>query len=899
MCIRDRSGTSHATAHVVGVTALILSAKPWLTPQALIAGLVASAKPFKDVDYTEQGAGFVDAYGCLRILEENLQPLEVRVSVEYASGLRSITLDRRQETSKIGSRYYKVYGNYTLIGNGLFHLIISEKAMLTWLFYGKARVLEDVYISILPVDSDRWITQKSMTATAGFKLTSFTDRLWSGYADLEYGGLKIRIETTIPINQPYIEFKLSKISGDIDLLNVTLTPSGMLGFLEAAYLGGLEGIIVWDGYTVIGLASTDRPYNYLLSGSRDAYTVNPKNVTLTLRFSDKPIKIYIAISSSYREVSSLFPTLIGRSVGEAFLKPIEIIRIVPPGSSGIFKAFVRNLGPSRNAKISMRIKSFSGTYDYGMDYHLYLDGYTDNYYEFRLPKLPEGFYKVCFELENLPWEIHRSYDTFIFDLYVGLYPKVVASIPSRIDGVEKPFIFMYPGDIDYLNVTLISSTPISWVKAYVDGNASLILRAYSTKNIGFQVYTSIYGYIPDNLKPAVYNGSLIFEGSSGIIASIPVSIDVREPIATILWHDRLDFIPGRNDLYLWYTDLWKASALKGIRMVPASLHIKQPRRIDLLILPDPYYGYQDIRSTLDYFLDSDGSAVILAGPAIFALKYGYRTVLEEYGLKAVKEPYYRWSNSSVKLDLRGFEELAPLILTVAYGVLFDVSTPIMGGSIQVMFRAIEVGLYGFLNVSSSFYSSLIYRDLDGKVKLFVHSSVFSFDDLWCKLSYNVRWDIEEGRLIGYVEPVENATAGNIDLLSSVASKLSNKPPRILSLNILDSRVEQMFESYTVIVVARDEETGMDKLNVTLEIVKPNGSTVYLSGSYIADGTFTLSYTPGINDPIGVYQAMVRVEDKLHAYVERSLKFEVIPPIRSMVIILLLVGLAFTAIGYIL
>ncbi|MEM2740361.1 MAG: hypothetical protein QXQ29_06140, partial [Candidatus Bathyarchaeia archaeon] len=404
---------------------------------------------------------------------------------------------------------------------------------------------------------------------------------------------------------------------------------------------------------------------------------------------------------------------------------------------------------------------------------------------------------------------------------------------------------------------------------------------------------------PDGLEPTMYSGSLVFESYGSVIASVPVNISVCEPIATVLWHDRLDFIPGRNDLYLWYTDLWKASALKGIRIVPASLHITQPRRIDLLILPDPYYGYQDIRSTLDYFLDRDGSAAILAGPAIFALKYGYRTVLEEYGLKAVEEPYYRWSNSSIKLDLHGFEELASLNLTVAYGVLFDVSPPIMGGSIQVMFRAMEVGPYGFLNVSNSFYSSFIYRDLDGRVKLFVHSSVFSFDDLWCKLNYNVRWDIEEGRLIGYVEPIENVIAENIDLLAFVVSKLSNKPPRILSLNILDNRIEQMFESYTVVVVARDEETGMDKLNVTLKIVKPSGSIVYVSGLYIAGGSFILSYTPGVNDPVGIHQAMVRVEDRLYAYVERPLKFEVIPPIRSIVIILLLVGLPSIAVGYIL
>jgi hypothetical protein len=302
---------------------------------------------------------------------------------------------------------------------------------------------------------------------------------------------------------------------------------------------------------------------------------------------------------------------------------------------------------------------------------------------------------------------------------------------------------------------------------------------------------------------------------------------------------------------------------------------------------------------LDYFLDRDGSAAILAGPAIFALRYGYRTILREYGLEAVEEPYFRWSNSSVKLDLYGFEDLASLNLTIAYGIFFNISTPLLGGLLQIMFKSMEVGPYGFLNVSGSFYPSFIYRSLDGRVKVFVHSSVYSFDDLWCRLSYNVRWGVEEGKLIGYIEPTENATAENIDLLTSIVSKISNKPPRILSLSILDSRVEQMLESYTVIVVARDNETSSDKLNVTLKVTKPNGSMLCIGGLYVSGGSFILSYTPGMNDPVGVYQAVIRVEDRLHAYVERVLRFEVIPPIRSMVIIILLVGLSFIAIGYML
>ena len=59
------SGTSMAAPHVAGVAALMLDARPTMTPDQVKAAIVATADPMPGYEGFEVGAGYVDAYGAV------------------------------------------------------------------------------------------------------------------------------------------------------------------------------------------------------------------------------------------------------------------------------------------------------------------------------------------------------------------------------------------------------------------------------------------------------------------------------------------------------------------------------------------------------------------------------------------------------------------------------------------------------------------------------------------------------------------------------------------------------------------------------------------------------------------------------------------------------------------
>jgi len=63
------TGTSVAAAQVSGIVALLLEAKPSLTPQAVRKALLSSARDLGPKGRDDQfGAGLADAYGALQSL---------------------------------------------------------------------------------------------------------------------------------------------------------------------------------------------------------------------------------------------------------------------------------------------------------------------------------------------------------------------------------------------------------------------------------------------------------------------------------------------------------------------------------------------------------------------------------------------------------------------------------------------------------------------------------------------------------------------------------------------------------------------------------------------------------------------------------------------------------------
>ncbi len=64
------SGSSMATAHVSGVAALLLEANPALTPNLVKAILLMTASKMQNAHPLEQGNGFLNAYGAIKVAEQ-------------------------------------------------------------------------------------------------------------------------------------------------------------------------------------------------------------------------------------------------------------------------------------------------------------------------------------------------------------------------------------------------------------------------------------------------------------------------------------------------------------------------------------------------------------------------------------------------------------------------------------------------------------------------------------------------------------------------------------------------------------------------------------------------------------------------------------------------------------
>jgi len=109
------SGTSQAAAVISGVAALMLEANPKLTPNLMKAVLQYTAQDYAGVDPLEQGAGFVNALGA------------VRLSRFYATARRG----QRVPVEPIWSKHF-IWGNHEMSGGLMLPAANAWKPGVVW-----------------------------------------------------------------------------------------------------------------------------------------------------------------------------------------------------------------------------------------------------------------------------------------------------------------------------------------------------------------------------------------------------------------------------------------------------------------------------------------------------------------------------------------------------------------------------------------------------------------------------------------------------------------------------------------------------------------------------------------------------------------------------------------------
>ncbi len=161
------SGTSQATAFVAGQVALLLSARPKLTPDEVKGLLVSTARPLADASPT-QGAGMTD----IRAAAAAPVPVSVPSSVPFSSGTGSLELSRGGEHVTDPATGAVLSGELDILGNpwNAAAWASASSAALSW---NKGSW-----------NGRTWTGDKA--TSDGWKLTRWTGDSWGGQAWATY-----------------------------------------------------------------------------------------------------------------------------------------------------------------------------------------------------------------------------------------------------------------------------------------------------------------------------------------------------------------------------------------------------------------------------------------------------------------------------------------------------------------------------------------------------------------------------------------------------------------------------------------------------------------------------------------------------------------------------------------
>ncbi len=911
------SGTSVATPHVSGAVALLLSAFKGMVPSSVSAALVASAQ-HPDEDPNNIGAGMLNVYEAYRVAfsaSSHDEPAPVQALARpRASVLRERPpiatspelLPERQRTR------WEQYPGYTVLRNGKVQLIVSDNLGITWGFYGGGNNIaySATRFGFTANGNRTYLWNDNLRVTDHFNITSDENDRLVAEGSAEEPPLLVTMRLTLLSNASYAEIEYI-LRSNSTLDNVTVChfidvdADGVSSSNEASYLFGGDALAA-RLYSWVGMVGEELSVAHQVGDpdtvegqvERDSLENASRasgDVALAMKWQPKRISglgdeskqaLFLIFAEGRRSFLESVEALTGRRTRETSLEVGSPSLIVRKGMEATYNISVANLGmvPETNLTYSVEVLNI------GLNESVQnLTGmlptaapFDSSSATFKLSFEDEGVFNVSVSV-RLGGEPEAPETSWFERIRVGEPHWVNAVFPSNLTGLAGPLMVRFPGDRNYLNLTVFHDPTRGSIQAAALGLANLSVKLEQPsepEQLGYS-YVPLTVTVPQSANEGLHEGQIALTAGSGAVANVTLRIGVAEPSATVLWEDQLDLNPGWEYLQAWYVDFSRIAARQGVRLLAHSLDpALEPTRFDAIILPDPFFKFEpELMEQLTDYVKSGGSFLVFVGRRCLWVReqLSYIGLLERFGIGVVNSTYTRWSNASATLtDVPGLTNLTVVQLPSldGRGVALNLTGVEANGTVVGLVHAVEIGLYEFARGSDSFLSAAQFEGSGGWGRVLAYASDYSFDDLWLETGFYVNWTIEAGKPQGYVIANPSPNEANSKLAAITLQTIPNKHPRFESATLAKRQITRWIEAQTIALRVADPDTPPSRLKVTCTLTQPDRLTISLEAQRYGDVWFA-GFQPDAKAPTGRYEVTVLVQDTLGAASRQALSFTVV------------------------
>jgi len=366
----------------------------------------------------------------------------------------------------------------------------------------------------------------------------------------------------------------------------------------------------------------------------------------------------------------------------------------------------------------------------------------------------------------------------------GPSPILTSATPSEIDGTTGMFVVMYPFDLNLLSVSFFTSGALVDANVTITGNVTEIVSFWNVTAVEIidnplipigprtligpgldvmlvedvprgTVVADLYMWTPLDVELGTYTGDIILYNSSGILYTMPITLEIREPAGSILYED-LSWA-GIITSYIWpwmeYYDFWTSAAEAGYDV---DLHwvvfweaftMYMEAWEDWLSLkpwergepPDFEEIYIGLLESLDY------DAYMLVEPLFYAPGYGYMMADIENETEWCQGVLESVKNGSILTgddpDWVGIPIVAMYTITSSGGSLLTLANTPYSGEMANLFIKVWHEIVGYYRIGTFYYPHTVYDPVvnrtDGEIGVEGDHYIFEGKDviLWTYEAY--------------------------------------------------------------------------------------------------------------------------------------------------------------------